>query len=273
MAFTARTETYVNLALLSDPFNITVTKPTDTADEDILFCWIGWYKTIPCTIDSVPNGWTELGNFTAQQDKYALYYKIAASEPNTWTWSFSATCAVRAVCSCYTGGDFNPTDPIDVVSNTAYRTYDANCIAASMTVAAINSPLVFWAGRATSVERTYTKPSVPTDDWIEDDDAGSTTSAFWTEVCSMIWSGSGATGAMSATMSTSGEAKHAFAVALNPAGAVAGIYYNPSTGRFTEIVDSNKAMYYDVNRGIMTSLATGNKTLNINKSTGRFTAT
>jgi hypothetical protein len=221
-SFTARTETYVDLASLTTPFNITVTKPTGTVDGDILFCWIGWYNSPnPGTIDSTPSGWMKLGDYTVKLDKYALYYKIAASEPSSWTWSFTETVYTRAVCSCYTGGDFDPNDPIDVVSNTAYRTDNVNCIAASMAVSAINSPLIFWGGACTATAKTFAKPSVPTTDWIEDDDAGNTTSYFWTEVCSMIWSESGATGDMIATISATRILKHAFAVALNPLSVVA----------------------------------------------------
>lgn len=212
MAFTARTETYVNLASLSSPYNITVTKPTGTVDGDILFCWIGWDGI--SAIDSVPSGWSLLG---IANNRYLLYYKIASSEGASWVWSFTATCKVRAVCSCYTGGDFDPADPIDVVSNTSYTTSNVNCIAASMAVSAANSPLVFWGGVYSASSATFTKPSVPTTDWGEDDDAGSDVPDFWTEVCSMIWSGSGATGDMIATMSISASVKHAFAVALNPA--------------------------------------------------------
>lgn len=214
MAFTARTETYVNVSSLTTPFNITVTKPTGTVDGDILFVWIGWYAAV--TIDSVPSGWNLLGQYIANTDRYALYYKVASSEGANWVWSFTATAKVRAVCSCYTSGDFNASDPIDVVSNTAYRTSDANCRAASMTVALVNSPLIYWGGCYSTASKTYTKPSVPTTGWVEDDDAGSTTPDFWTEVCSFIWSGSGATGIMSATISAALITKHAFAVALKP---------------------------------------------------------
>ena len=220
--FTARTETYVDLASLTTPYNITVTKPTGTVDGDILFCWIGFRNSSSYTIDSVPSGWALVtdgvttAEYLTNYDKYAVYYKVAASEPASWVWSFSGSCGVRAVCSCYTGGDFDPADPIDVVSNTAYRTDDVNCIAASMAVGSANSPLVFWGGTYTNVTMTFTKPSIPTTDWVEDDDVWSTTGDFAIEVCSMIWSGSGATGNMSATMSGTGTAKHGFAVALNP---------------------------------------------------------
>ena len=214
MVFSPRTETYVNVSSLSSPYNITVTKPTGTVDGDILFCWIGWYAAV--TIDSVPSGWNLLGEYIANTDRYALYYKVASGEPASWVWSFSATAKVRAVCSCYTGGDFRPLDTIDVVSNSAYRTSDANCIAASMNVASANSPLIFWGGCYSTTTKSFTKPSVPTSGWVEDDDDWKTAPDMATEVCSFIWSGSGATGAMSATISATLTAKHAFAVALKP---------------------------------------------------------
>ena len=210
---TARTETYVNVSTLADPYNITVTKPTGATDNDILFTWLGWYGAT--TIDSVPSGWVLLGEYLVNTDRYALYYKIANSEPASWDWSFGADAKVRAVCSAYYGC-FDKDDPIDVVSNTAYRTVDTNAKAASMTVTNSNSPLIFWAGTYYTSGEAYTKPTVPTTDWVENDDDGSTTPDYWTEVCSMIWSSSGATGDIVATMSVGLGTKHSFAVALNP---------------------------------------------------------
>ena len=214
MTFSPRTETYVNVSSLTTPFNITVTKPSGTVNGDILFCFIQWYAAT--TIDFVPSGWTLLGQYITNTDRYALYYKVASGEGASWVWSFAATAKVRAVCSCYTGGDFKASDPIDVVSNTAYRTSDTICRAASMTVAFPNSPLVFFGSVYHTTAKTFTKPSVPTSGWVEDDDAGSTTPDFWTEVCSFLWSGSGATGNMDATLSAADIEKHAFAVALKP---------------------------------------------------------
>ena len=229
MAFTPRTETYVNVSSLTTPFNITVTKPTGTVDGDILFCWIGWYAAV--TIDSVPSGWNLLGEYLANTDRYALYYKVASGEGASWVWSFSATAKVRAVCSCYIKGDFHPTTPIDVVSNTAYRTSDLNVIAATMNVAEVNSPLIFWGGFYNTSTKSFAKPSVPTSGWVEDDDVWNTTPDFGTEVCSFIWSGSGATGAMSATLSTGSTiTKHAFAVALKPATVVEGVASGSGNG-------------------------------------------
>jgi len=216
MAFTARTEEYFNASSLSSPYDAAVNKPASTAQGDILFALVCWY-TAGATIDSVPTGWTFLGDYTANADKYALYYKIAgASEPTSYTWSMSASVKLRIVCSCYTSGDFNASSPIDVVSNTSYRTSDAIVRAAAMSVANANSPLVCFASVYSTSSKSFTKPTSP-GTWTEDEDTWSTIPDIGNEVCSQIWSGSGSTGAIDATCSASLTAKHAFAVALKPA--------------------------------------------------------
>lgn len=212
MEFTARTETYAYAEALSAPYYLSIDKPVGTANGDILFCKISSIFIIP---DSVPDGWTLLGSMLDYGDKHFLYYKIAYNEPAFWTWGFSGSNRVRMVCSCYYG-DFDPTNPIDVVSNTAYRVGDNIVRAASMNVTARHSPLLFWATIQGNALRTFIKPSVPTNDWIEDDDAGDMDSRWWTEICSMIWAGFGNTGNIDATCSYFATIKHAFAVALNP---------------------------------------------------------
>lgn len=217
MTFTARTETYVNVSSLSSPYNFTLNRPLGTVDGDILFTFLCIQATTPPTVDSVPSGWNLLATrLVTVNYRFYLYYKIAASEPTSWVWSLTATCKLRAVCSCYTSGDFKGSDPIDVWSDSEYVVADAILRAASMNVVAANSPLVFFGGVYHTASRTFTKPSVPTSDWVEDDDAGSTTPDWWTTVCSMIWGGSGPTGDMDATISASDGNKHALAVALKP---------------------------------------------------------
>lgn len=215
-SFTARTETYYDAATLSTPFDASVNKPSGTQQGDILFTWIGYAGT--GTIDSVPDGWTQLAINPTAYDS-VLYYKIAGdSEPNSYTWSWTATNKIRIVCSAYTGGAFDADNPIDVVSNIPYTTDDVYSIAQSITVNATNSPLLFFAFVYEVTAETWTKPSIPNSDWVEDDDNGNTTSDFYTLICSMIWTGQGQTGNMSATISSTDTHKHAFAVALNPAG-------------------------------------------------------
>lgn len=190
-------------------------KPTNTAEDDIMFALTsqsaaGGYPT------GVPSGWTSLGQANSVSF-YQLYYKVATgAEPSDYTWTYGGANQGKVTIVTYRDG-FVADNPIDVTSNTPYTTDNATFRAASMTVAATNSPLIFFATGFKTSAITYTKPSVPTTGWAEDYDEGSETSDFWVEICSMVWAGSGATGTMDATGSASPESgnKHAFAVALN----------------------------------------------------------
>lgn len=220
MTFTARVETYVNVSSLTTPFNFSLTKPSGTVDGDILFtliCIGNGTTNPPATIDSVPANWNLIATrLISTYYRYYFYWHIASGDGSSYTWSLTATNKLHAVCSCYTGGDFNPADPIDNYSDTQYITSDTILRATSFNVATANSPLFFTGGVYSTASKTFTKPSVPTSGWVEDDDAGSTTPDWWSEACSMIWAGSGATGNIQATISATMTIKHAFAVALNP---------------------------------------------------------
>ena len=217
MTFTARTETYVNVSSLTTPFNFTLNKPAGTVDGDILFTFLCIRATTPPTVDSVPAGWNLIATrLVSTYYRFYLYYKVASGEGASWTWSMTATCKLRAVCSCYTSGDFKASDPIDVFSNTQYITSNTILRAASMNVTAANSPLLFFGAVYHTADENLTKPSVPTSDWVQNDEGWNTTSDYAWIVCSMVWTGSGATGNMDATISASDAQKHAFAVALKP---------------------------------------------------------
>jgi hypothetical protein len=212
-----------------------INKPTNTADNDIMFAFI---KRIGTTDPStVPTGWALLGKGTDvdSDSGYWLYWKLAASEGASYTWSWAAAARTGGTIVTYRDG-FNTADPIDVVSNTGYLTSNTTVRAASMTVGATGSPLLFFGGTHNSAAQTFTKPSVPTTDWVEDvDQDGSTPgSRFIREICSMVWSGSGATGDMDATASVTTTTKHAFAVALNPASAASAAVTGTATASITE---------------------------------------
>jgi len=189
-----------------------------------MFAWVGFQSYSGYVINSAPDGWTLLGSQTGDYDKYYLYSKVAgAGEPGDYTWGADGAGKFAITISTYRDG-FDTADPIDVVSNTVYRTNNTTVRAASMAVSAADSPLVFFGANYTTGTATFTKPSVPTNDWVEDYDGGVDTSDFWREICSMVWAGSGATGNMDATSTASLSTKHAFAVALNPpAGGPAGV--------------------------------------------------
>ena len=216
MAFTPRTQT---TRTSSSSSSLVIDVPTGTVDGDILFLWAGLRNTAGYVINSIDPSWVLLGSSTANSDKHYLYYKIASSEPASYTVGTTGASKFMLVMSCYTSGDFNGADPIDAVSNTGYRTSNTTVRAASFNVATANSYLVFFAGMYyTSAAVTYTKPAdIGTDVWTEDLDFGHTAPDFYLEICSMLRTASGATGDIDATASASSAAKHAFAVALKPA--------------------------------------------------------
>ena len=211
MAFTFRASSVLDR---SGGYQAVVNKPTGTVDGDIMFALVtNLNHQAPST---VPTGW----NLIAAKSNwggYRLYYKIASSEGTdyTWGWSIGNNDQIRVTIATYYG-DYNSSNPIGVVSNTAYETSNTTVRAASMNVTLVNSPLLFFALAYKSSPVTFTKPSVPTSDWVEDVDAGSANSDLWHTICSMVWTSTGATGDMDATVSLTPNDKHAFAIAINP---------------------------------------------------------
>ena len=192
-------------------------KPTGTVEGDIMIALV---LTRSGAVTDVPDaGWKLIASKTSANDKYYLYYKIAtASEAATYTWTCASGRIGITICS-YVGGAFDLFDPIDVVSNTNYVTSDANLQAAAMTITSANSPLIFAGGDYyTTAVNTHL---LPTDNpnpnsWTEDADKGNATSDIHRTIDSFIWSGSGSTGIVNATISATLTTKHAFMVALNP---------------------------------------------------------
>lgn len=214
----------------SSSTTIVITKPTGTADDDIMFALLKRVGQVDPT--GTPTGWTleGTGNEATSTSRYWLYRRVAASEGADYTWTWAALARSGGTIATYRGG-FNIADPIDVVSNTGYTTSDTILRAASMVVAAANSSLIFLGGGHFSASQTYTAPTVP-GTWVEDHDSWNSGSRFAREICSMVWSSSGATGNMDATISATAQAKHAFAVALKPAaGGAAVTSYDRGMGR------------------------------------------
>lgn len=190
---------------------IVVNKPTNTQDDDIMFTIIhrpSWWAPT-----SVPTWWTLLWSDPATPT-YFLYWKLASSEWSSYSWWFSWSVRTWIVTATYRDW-FDTSDPIDVVSNTTYTTSNTALRAASMTVSATNSPIIFlWTIFSTSA-RTFTKPTTPTDTRTEDYDWWSTAWDCWFSVNSMVRTWSWATWDIDATISWAIAVKHAFAVALN----------------------------------------------------------
>lgn len=215
----------------SSSVSIVITKPTGTADNDIMFALLKLSGGSLADPTTVPTGWTLGAKRTGDANNtYWVYYKVAASEgaDYTWTWTLAATRAGGTLCTYRDG--FNTSTPIDVWSNTAYITSDTIGRAASMTVAAANSPLIFFGCMGGSADRTFGPPTNPTT-FTEDYDGWDTTSRFARCFESVVWTGSGATGNIDSTLSLTTTDKHCFAVALVPSGGGGG---GPAAGLRTQ---------------------------------------
>lgn len=187
----------------------TVNKPSWTLDNDIMFAVVRSYNYAST---SNPSWWTKLWTWPNQME---LWYKVASSEPSDYTWTWSAWNITRIWIFTYRWW-FDTADPIDVVSNTLYSTSNTTLRAASMSVSQENSPLVFLGMAYKTTALSFTKPSVPTTDWVEDYDWWDAWPDMYNEICSMVRTSSWATWNIDATANATPTFKHAYAVALNP---------------------------------------------------------
>lgn len=196
--------------------DLTLTKPTGTTTDDILFALLK--DASGGDPSSVPSGWTLAGSDVLTSSvKHFLYYKVAGgSEPANYTWTWASGTRLTGTMICYRGG-FNTADPIDVSSNTSYETSNTTCRAASMTVASIGSPIIFFGLVNDTLDGTVSfgvpnNPSGAT--WTERVDLHENRTAR--TISDTIWSSSGATSDMDSTINSTETEKHAFAVALKP---------------------------------------------------------
>jgi len=189
--------------------SVTVNKPTNTQEGDIMFCMISIETSYP---NSVPSGWSSYNGQNTQ-----LFWKIAgSSEPSSYTWGFSSSQLNRATIITYRG-DFDKTSPIQTVSNTVYGSGDNIVRAASMNIPKANSPIIIAAFiYYASASVRFTPPTSPST-FTEDVDKGDSSSDFYHTFEHLLWTSSGNTGNMDVIASKSVfTTKHAFAIALNP---------------------------------------------------------
>lgn len=72
----------------------TISKPSGTADGDLLIAFLAGARnggTNP-SMSSAPSGWTEIHNTTVDSStgRMISYYKVASSEPASWTWTWNS---------------------------------------------------------------------------------------------------------------------------------------------------------------------------------------
>jgi len=185
----------------------TVGAPTGTQDDDLMIAMV-W-----CTVDASstpPSGWT----LRAVVGTRAVFTKVASSESGTYNfYQVGGTpYPIAARIWSYRGG-FDVADPVDAVSGAAYTTFNDILRAQTFSVTSENSNIIFVGDVYSAAAITISPPTNPTT-FNEDSEIGS--NAHYMYAASCLWSGSGATGEIDATISASKNDKFAAALALNP---------------------------------------------------------
>lgn len=120
-------------------------KPTGTTNGDALYASVftAGNSTNP-TISAVPSGWTLLDSVASGNSRMSTYWKIAASEPASWTWTTSANVdAVVQVVAVQNPGDaVTPTDVSGIQANAS----SVNVAAAAVTTTRANGLMIGFFG-------------------------------------------------------------------------------------------------------------------------------
>lgn len=141
--------------------SVTVTKPTGTADGDILLAWVYAYNNTPESI-SAPEGWTQMDFIIQSARMYALFWKRASSEGADYTFTGNTGSLYVNACVVAYSGCIATGTPYDQFSETTYTTNDYSIVADGITPTVSPSLAVICA----LARNSYTSAAQP-DGWTE----------------------------------------------------------------------------------------------------------
>lgn len=219
----------ISRVAFSGPFtannaNLTVTEPTGTQQNDVLFVWVAHRSTVGY---DAPAGWTKLedqssGDITASSTSSIssgeLFYIVRGASAPTLTFTKQAGTGdiAHSYCIAYRGVD--TTTPIDSSTSTTLATASTNVVTASTLAIPVDHAAVIFLAGARNVFWTTQQSNTGPTTFTELTDAGSTTGGDVSDsLAEYINTGSAiSAGAFSAVASAS--ARHVIAgVVLNPA--------------------------------------------------------
>lgn len=209
----------LNLIATSDVNTSTSTqtsnKPTGTLEGHLMIAFV--FIEGSSGLSTAPSWWSLIWSNEANIDKYYLYYKVAwDSEPASYSWTYTWYTRNRIVVLTYSW-DYDKTNPINISSNTQYRTNDQITRAASMNVTKTWCTLLVFAARYNSSQK-HSTPWAPVTTWWATDfsDYNSTSRALF-DFFRVEWTSSWATGLMDMYSIAYITAKHWFAIAVQEA--------------------------------------------------------
>lgn len=147
----------------------TINKVSGVVDGDLMFAMV----TSSNTLTTIPTGWNLITRRidSSNGHYYYIFYKIANSEPTSYTWGFASSSNVRIVNTVFYG-DFDTNDPIFFASQEDLSTSNVSFLAP------FTCPAIYFISISSSSSRTFT----PATDFTEIDDSGSSSSDYYGEV-------------------------------------------------------------------------------------------
>jgi hypothetical protein len=209
----------VHAAYSTGSNTLTITKPTDTADGDILLALVKTYRDAGVTAITHPDTWAEIATIDATPDadeRTAIAWKRASSEGASWAWATAAAADDFQGYVVAYRGFLASGSPIHASSNTKYNTSNTTIRAATLTTTV--PTWLIWMGKSYSgTLPTLTSPG----GYTERLDLQDLASRFLCDKDCSAWTGE--TGSVDGTLSQTTTDKHAFLVALQAA-AITGLW-------------------------------------------------
>lgn len=196
----------------------TITKPTGTAEGDLLVAFVGLGRDPELTSVTLPSGWSLLidqedGSSSSPESKLVVGYKVAgASEPSDYTITLSSSMRWVAGIGRISGVDTG--SPINVSDSVGVEDFNTTHTAPSVTTTVADCLLLC----AIATRQAY-EPTIPVGMSLEYDgeaDFSPTLSRTWVKAASEAATSSGATGTRDFT-TASGDASALASIAIAPA--------------------------------------------------------
>lgn len=207
--------------VISGATSITVTKPTNLADNDVLYACLSRDNSDASDAITAPSGWTVLDSAEVDNGTYTcgIYRKVivsAAGEPADYTWSWTSSEKAVAWIIRVTGAD--TTTPEDVTpSNNSGTSTTPKCL--SITTVTADTLILAVGGISNKVANNWTAPAGMTEffDIVSSGGGGAAAHAS-AGAAEVNQAGISATGDKDFTVLAS-KAWAAFLIAVRPAGA------------------------------------------------------
>lgn len=189
-----------SIATGSSASSLTVNVPAGVQNNDILLAQVMLGSSQAVT---TPAGWTllagPLADYTTSSVNAYVFWRVASSEPASYTFSFSGSANSVGCMLAYSGGD--PSDPIDDIQTAVDSSLSTSHNASAVTTSRGGNLIVVLWGGFESNDFTWTPPSGMTERY--DGGRKSASSYYVISADDMVKATAGSTGALTGTTDVS----------------------------------------------------------------------